>query len=181
MKIYRLLTTGCFDEKIYQRQLTKTGLADEVMDQKGGAGSFTVEELRDLFTLDEGTTCQTHDLLGCECGGKGYLAVSEPVSDVDVEVEEVRYPGLMKASEVDVEKIERERMAALKRPLKGAQLSSLMEYAHVLGRSLVKREEGGGEEEEEEFDEVSIEDELLTKVVKDGEGKEVSFIFQKTF
>lgn len=103
--------------------------------------------------------------------------------------EEVRYPGLMKASEVDVEKIERERLAAMKRVPKG-QLGALMEYSHVLASRLVctkpttpadDEEDGEEEEEEEEYDEVSIEDELLTQVVRDGMGKEVSFIFQKTF
>lgn len=188
VKIYRMLTTGCFDEKIYQRQLTKTGLADSVMDQKSTVGSFTIDELRDLFTLDTETECQTHDLLACTCEGKGYIADALKAGDGQSGVEdndgeepdEIVYPGLMKASEVDVDKIEKDRMAALKKIPKGAQLSSLMEYSHVLARSLMK-EKKEGVDEEEEFDEISIEDELLTKVVRDGEGKEVSFIFQKTF
>lgn len=46
-------------------------LADSVMDQKASASSFTLAELRDLFTLDEETDCQTHDLLGCDCNGAG--------------------------------------------------------------------------------------------------------------
>lgn len=190
VKIYRMLTTGCFDEKIYQRQLTKTGLADSVMDQKSTVGSFTMDELRNLFTLDTDTECQTHDLLACTCEGRGYLAGSpeaggeqdDAEDGVDGESSEIVYPGLMKASEVDVDKIEKDRMTALKKLPKGAQLSSLMEYSHVLARGLVKeKKEGADEGEEEEFDEISIEDELLTKVVRDGEGKEVSFIFQKTF
>lgn len=188
VKIYRMLTTGCFDEKIYQRQLTKTGLADSVMDQKSTVGSFTMDELRDLFTLDTETECQTHDLLACTCEGKGYIADALEAGDGQSggedndgeEPDEIVYPGLMKASEVDVDKIEKDRMAALKKVPKGAQLSSLMEYSHVLARSLMK-EKKDGVDEEEEFDEISIEDELLTKVVRDGEGKEVSFIFQKTF
>lgn len=32
--IYRFLTTNAIDEKIYQRQITKTGLSDQMMDQK---------------------------------------------------------------------------------------------------------------------------------------------------
>lgn len=31
--IYRFLTTNAIDEKIYQRQITKTGLSDQMMDQ----------------------------------------------------------------------------------------------------------------------------------------------------
>lgn len=37
--IYRFLTTGTMDEKIYQRQITKTGLAGSLMDGDGGGAS----------------------------------------------------------------------------------------------------------------------------------------------
>lgn len=69
--IYRMLTQGAMDEKIFQRQASKTGLADSIVDGKSGASGFTKEELRDLFTFDEREGCQTHELLGCECGGAG--------------------------------------------------------------------------------------------------------------
>jgi len=76
--IYRLLMAGGLDEKIWQRQVTKLGLASSVLDGGGGGGgqgkstnSFTRDELRDLFRLDEGERCQTHELIGCGCGGKG--------------------------------------------------------------------------------------------------------------
>lgn len=69
--IYRMLTQGAMDEKIFQRQVSKTGLADSIVDGKSGASGFTKEELRDLFTFDEREQCQTHELLGCDCGGSG--------------------------------------------------------------------------------------------------------------
>lgn len=72
-RIYRLLTRGALDEKIYQRQLTKQGLADAVIDNKSSVGSFTRDELKNLFSLDDASECQTHDLLGCKCGGAGGL------------------------------------------------------------------------------------------------------------
>ncbi|KAF2769426.1 SNF2 family DNA-dependent ATPase domain-containing protein [Teratosphaeria nubilosa] len=72
--IYRLLTQGAIDEKIFQRQVMKTGLADTIVDGKSGVSGFTREELRDLFTLDEDEGCQTHKLLGCQCGGQGAIA-----------------------------------------------------------------------------------------------------------
>jgi DNA repair and recombination protein RAD54B len=71
--IYRLLTRGALDEKIYQRQLSKIGLADSIVDNKSSSGTFTKAELKKLFTLDETSDCQTHDLLGCACGGKGFM------------------------------------------------------------------------------------------------------------
>lgn len=94
--IYRLLTTGTMDEKIYQRQITKQGLADTFMD--GGASNtvenapappgprkllsitrdmkpvggntrntFSMSELQDLFSINTETKSNTHDLLGCNC------------------------------------------------------------------------------------------------------------------
>jgi DNA repair and recombination protein RAD54B len=68
--IYRLLMAGGMDEKIWQRQLTKTGLADSIVDNKKTASVFTAEELRDLFTLDTTSSCKTHELLGCDCQGR---------------------------------------------------------------------------------------------------------------
>lgn len=75
--IYRLLTTGCIDEKIYQRQITKQGLADTFMEsteQLDGSMSSTAQpdsfqqsELRDLFTLQMQTKSNTHDLIECDC------------------------------------------------------------------------------------------------------------------
>ncbi|KAI7441484.1 hypothetical protein KC364_g13820 [Hortaea werneckii] len=68
--IYRMLTQGALDEKIFQRQVSKTGLADSIVDNKSSTSGFTREELRDLFSLDEGMDCQTHKLLACKCDGK---------------------------------------------------------------------------------------------------------------
>ncbi|KAH9827742.1 DNA repair and recombination protein RAD54B-like [Teratosphaeria destructans] len=79
--IYRLLTQGAIDEKIFQRQVMKTGLADTIVDGKSGVSGFTREELRDLFTLDEDEGCQTHKLFGCQCGGQGATAPL-PASDL---------------------------------------------------------------------------------------------------
>jgi DNA repair and recombination protein RAD54B len=62
--IYRLLTTGTIEEKMFQRQLVKQGLTGAVIDSNSGARpQFSVEELKDLFTLREKTLCDTYDLI----------------------------------------------------------------------------------------------------------------------
>ncbi|XP_048364013.1 DNA repair and recombination protein RAD54B isoform X2 [Sphaerodactylus townsendi] len=70
--IYRLLTTGTIEEKIYQRQISKQGLSGAVVDLSKGSEQirFSVEELRNLFILHEDSPCVTHDLLECKCMGK---------------------------------------------------------------------------------------------------------------
>ncbi|KAG0244403.1 helicase [Actinomortierella wolfii] len=66
--VYRLLSTGTIEEKIFQRQLTKIGLSDALMDDKAeDVNKFSIEQLRDLFTFHEDESCQTHSLLGCDC------------------------------------------------------------------------------------------------------------------
>ncbi|XP_052818560.1 DNA repair and recombination protein RAD54B-like isoform X1 [Mya arenaria] len=80
--IYRLLTTGSIEEKVYQRQISKQGLSGAVMDARDKGKSdvqFSLKDLRDLFTINLTTDCDTHDLLSCECGGSGQK-VENPVS-----------------------------------------------------------------------------------------------------
>lgn len=131
-RIYRVILKGSLEEKIWQRQVTKIGLADSVMEHKDSVAQFSTAELRDLFRLDEESACQTHELLGCECGGKGVsLSTSgssavtpDPRSEDNAEESELselsdftsdeegcfdlpKFPSLTKASEVDMEKQER--------------------------------------------------------------------------
>ncbi|KAJ8672727.1 hypothetical protein QAD02_003987 [Eretmocerus hayati] len=67
--LYRFLTTGTIEEKIYQRQISKTGLSEAVVDATYGESSLKLSksELKDLFTLDTQTFSVTHDLMGCDC------------------------------------------------------------------------------------------------------------------
>ena len=84
--IYRMITAGSVEEKIYQRQMMKGQLArccvglaevdgdgDGGMAQAGGkgkgkgkkegGGSFTKEELKELFNIKVGVSCMTADQL----------------------------------------------------------------------------------------------------------------------
>jgi DNA repair and recombination protein RAD54B len=131
-KVYRFLVKGGLDEKIYQRQIMKMGLANAVVDNKASASSFSQDELRDLFRLDERDSCQTHDLLGCTCDCQGSLEAPPESTEVDEseeDDEEERYPSLKRASEVDMDAQEArlEKRRAAKQP----KLRMLMEYRHI--------------------------------------------------
>uniref|UniRef100_A0A8C7VMR2 RAD54 homolog B n=1 Tax=Oncorhynchus mykiss TaxID=8022 RepID=A0A8C7VMR2_ONCMY len=78
--IYRLLTAGTIEERIFQRQVSKQGLSGTVVDLGKGAEhtSFSSNELRDLFSLTD-TPCLTHDLLHCSCSMDG--SDEAPASD----------------------------------------------------------------------------------------------------
>ena len=161
VRIYRLLVAGALDEKVWQRQVTKLGLADSVMDQQGGGAtgsgsgsgmsSFTTEELRDLFTLDSTSACQTHDLLGCDCGGTGLAPAAHAASSSDAvasdedtpadekEGEEdddedlLPFPTLIKASQLDLSgpnDDEHTRLYAARKNAKRIMLA-LMQYTHL--------------------------------------------------
>ena len=62
--IFRLMSTGTIEERIYQRQLMKLSSANTA---SGGADlemkKFSLAELRDLFKLNLETTCDTFDLI----------------------------------------------------------------------------------------------------------------------
>ena len=187
--IYRFLMAGGLDEKIWQRQVTKLGLASSVMEQgsKSGTSSFTREELRDLFTLDEGLTCQTHELLGCSCGGRGIsdsaidveLAASEDseteLLDDNSEDEDLPLlPELVQASKVDMQEQERrirDDKSTARKKKESSKIQSLMTYSHIDTSKF-------GIEDDENM-EALIGDDVLLNVLKDEECK-VNFVFAKT-
>ncbi|XP_056671176.1 DNA repair and recombination protein RAD54-like [Monodelphis domestica] len=64
--IYRLLSAGTIEEKIFQRQTHKKALSSCVVDEEQDvARHFSLGELRELFTLNEATASDTHDKLRC--------------------------------------------------------------------------------------------------------------------
>ena len=112
--IYRFLTTGMIDEKIYQRQVTKQGLSDSLMDSKATGSSFSLEELQDLFRCHEDTDCLTHDMLQCSCqhDGQNQIDCNEEddaakSSDREEDDEEEERVSWMKASQVQQQDIEK--------------------------------------------------------------------------
>ena len=65
--VYRFLGTGTIEEKTWERQLSKEGLAGQVVEGDLDKRKFSAEELRELFTPDFETRSTCHDSLGCQC------------------------------------------------------------------------------------------------------------------
>ncbi|XP_054477291.1 DNA repair and recombination protein RAD54B [Anoplopoma fimbria] len=84
--IYRLLTAGTIEERIFQRQVSKQGLSGTVVDlgKRAEHTNFSSSELRDLFSLTD-TLSLTHDLLNCSCSMDGSV---QPVLEEEEQVSE---------------------------------------------------------------------------------------------
>jgi DNA repair and recombination protein RAD54B len=200
--IYRLLTQGALDEKIFQRQVSKTGLADSVVDGKSAVSGFTHEELRDLFSLDESPDCGTHKLLDCPCGGNG-LPVRGCADDAEVSYDEETGAEVVRMDEeqdeedtvlnskpMSLAKIDRDaqeeeirrQTRECKDSMGRTKMLSLMQYTHLdtalyaqsKAETRPKDAEVGGE------DPIfgQIDDAVLREVVL-ADGHSVGFVFSK--
>ncbi|GAC95865.1 hypothetical protein PHSY_003442 [Pseudozyma hubeiensis SY62] len=134
--IYRLLLSGTMDEKIYQRQISKLGLSDSLMNaekKSSSSDTFSPEELRDIFTLHLDSTCISHRQLLCDCDGKGGSATSDKLgplgglgdsqSSIKSEDED-ELPGFVAASQHVVDKAAQDRLDRRKK------LLALYKWAH---------------------------------------------------
>lgn len=184
-KVYRFLVQGGLDEKIFQRQIMKMGLANAVVDNKASASTFSKDELRDLFRLDERETCQTHDLLQCtcHCTGSPESAV-EPIEITDSEnddSEQDRFPSLKKASEVDIQ--EQESRIEARRSTKQPKLTLLMEYRHIDTKVLRDTKTGKDIDENEKVDldaaALALDDDVFLDVLKESDCR-VGFVLTKS-
>ncbi|KAF8163376.1 DNA repair protein, SNF2 family [Crassisporium funariophilum] len=65
--VYRFISTGTIEEKIFQRQANKQALSSAVVDEKeDGERHFSISALRQLFDFNEKTLCDTHDTFQCK-------------------------------------------------------------------------------------------------------------------
>ncbi|KAJ3648695.1 hypothetical protein Zmor_020478 [Zophobas morio] len=80
--VYRFLTAGTIEEKIFQRQAHKKALSSTVVDNnEETARHFSAAELRDLFKLEE-TDSDTHQRLRCKrCLNK--IQIKNPPEEAD--------------------------------------------------------------------------------------------------
>tara|TARA_R110002003_G_scaffold130_15_gene12259 strand:+ start:5196 stop:7718 length:2523 start_codon:yes stop_codon:yes gene_type:complete len=179
VKIYRFLVQGGIDEKIYQRQVMKMGLANAVVDNKASASSFSKEELKDLFRLDEREGCQTHDLLGCTCDCQGSPEVKlepealEQPEDSEEDEDENLYLKLKPASQVDMD-VQESKIKA-RRAAKQPKLRMLMEYRHIDTKILKQ----GDETLDDDDMALAVDDDVFLEVLKQPECN-VGFLLTKS-
>ena len=172
--IYRFLLAGSIDEKIWQRQVTKLGLASNVMDQKSLRNSFSQTDLRDLFSLHEGNSCQTHELLGCECLAGELQDASDPdhkARKTDISLGCQFVPANKLVLDVEGFRSVDGDCSSKADGGKSTKIEYLNTFAHIdtcmfAAQSLEDREE-------------MIRDRVLRKVLED-EDNLVSFVFSRT-
>ncbi|EXJ83670.1 DNA repair and recombination protein RAD54B [Capronia coronata CBS 617.96] len=163
-KIYRFLVKGGIEERIWQRQVVKRALADSIMQGKsagsagrlegGGKGqtaTFSQDELKDLFRLDESDGLRTHDLIQCPCDGTGpkdetvedfmgdgQILVDDQQSNATVGDSEDEFPDIAEFAKEGVIKSE-----TLTKTEREAECEELMRYMHLDMSVLSKTEKEG--------------------------------------
>ncbi|GLB34873.1 putative snf2 family protein [Lyophyllum shimeji] len=77
--VYRFISTGTIEEKIFQRQANKQALSSAVVDEKEDAERhFSLDALRQLFLFNESTLCETHETFKCKRCKDGKQMVKAP-------------------------------------------------------------------------------------------------------
>jgi DNA repair and recombination RAD54-like protein len=81
--IYRLLSTGTIEEKIFQRQTHKKALSSCVVDNEENVERhFTLSELKELFRYEEDVKSDTHRKLNCK-NCLNNIPIRNPPQDAD--------------------------------------------------------------------------------------------------
>ncbi|KAL0946628.1 hypothetical protein HGRIS_012825 [Hohenbuehelia grisea] len=77
--VYRFISTGTIEEKIFQRQANKQALSSAVVDEKEDTERhFSVDALRQLFKFNENTLCETHETFKCKRCKDGKQVAKAP-------------------------------------------------------------------------------------------------------
>ncbi|KAJ7755699.1 SNF2 family N-terminal domain-containing protein [Mycena maculata] len=135
--IYRFLTAGAIDEKIYQRQVTKLGLSNSLMGSSSSSASsksdsFSRKDLRDIFRIHPDTGCNTHDLLECPCDGTVIMDTAVDRSTIESDSEDndsEEKKGFVNASQIGPKEITKMDEAYMEK--KRAGLAALGQWKHI--------------------------------------------------
>ncbi|KAA1471088.1 DNA repair protein, SNF2 family [Dentipellis sp. KUC8613] len=77
--VYRFISTGTIEEKIFQRQANKQALSSAVVDEKEDTERhFSLDSLRQLFLFNEKTLCETHETFKCKRCKNGKQMIKAP-------------------------------------------------------------------------------------------------------
>lgn len=77
--VYRFISTGTIEEKIFQRQASKQALSSAVVDEKEDAERhFSIDALRQLFQFKENTLSETHETYKCKRCKDGRQVTKAP-------------------------------------------------------------------------------------------------------
>ncbi|KZV69024.1 SNF2 family domain-containing protein [Peniophora sp. CONT] len=77
--VYRFISTGTIEEKIFQRQANKQALSSAVVDEKEDTERhFSIDALRQLFLFNEKTLCETHETFKCKRCKNGKQIIKSP-------------------------------------------------------------------------------------------------------
>lgn len=132
--IYRLVTTGCIDEKILQRQLMKIALSKKFLgDGTGGSNNneddlFQQDELKDLFTINTSTKSNTHDLI-CSCNGEGMEL--DDYKDFEVALPSSVPTAVMWTNALEAKRLIEKEEELLKKSKNDLMKSCLLGYKHI--------------------------------------------------
>ncbi|KAF9053805.1 hypothetical protein BDZ89DRAFT_939214 [Hymenopellis radicata] len=78
--VYRFISTGTIEEKIFQRQANKQALSSAVVDEREDTERhFSLDSLRQLFLFNEKTLCETHETFKCKRCSNGKQKIKAPV------------------------------------------------------------------------------------------------------
>ncbi|KIY48038.1 hypothetical protein FISHEDRAFT_44019 [Fistulina hepatica ATCC 64428] len=133
--IYKFLTAGTIDEKIYQRQVTKLGLSNSKSCSRCSwilaDDSFTRNDLRDIFRIHPDTSCNTHELLGCPCEAfePSQEGIGHSSADQDSDISDEEQRGFVNAAQVKMSRIQKMDRAYLQK--KKAALAALGQWKHI--------------------------------------------------
>lgn len=140
--IYRLLVAGTMDEKIYERQISKLGLSDSMIDsgnaeavtqgatgKKSASDSFSIEELRDIFRLHLDTPCISHDQLGCSCGGTGVEGAGRKKEDSEEDGDAKEEQSPVEKSFIPASQVAKAQKSESEID-KRAKLATLLDWGH---------------------------------------------------
>jgi len=112
--VYRLITAGTIEEKIYQRQIFKTALTNSVLQDPRQRRLFSQRDLRDLFTLKADTG-------SVRAGGDGITETGQATRGV----------GVLDPDEELAEDTSKDNEETLKKVLRSKGLAGVFDHNYV--------------------------------------------------